>query len=113
MQEPLSSLIEQVLIPSIAALGGGFSGWFFGRAKQKADTEGAELNNVDKALSIYRNAILDLERWKGELLERMKQIEHENETLLAQLKTAHRENDSLRYRIASLEKDLNILKSKG
>lgn len=106
MQELLTFVFQFVLSPAIA----GFIAWFFTRKKYKTEVDSGELDNVDKALKIYREAIKDLELWKGELLAKMVDIEKENTELRQQLKESHRDNNKLRQRIYVLEKDLEILK---
>lgn len=109
MQDFLTNIFSYIIAP----VASGFAGWFFAKRKIKAEAESGELDNVDKALEIYRKAIKDLEGWKTELLEKMGQIESENQELRKQLRESHSENESLRKRISQLEQDLDLLKKKS
>lgn len=53
-------LFKEILIPAITALVGAGITWFFGRPKEKAELQTSELDNVDKAVKIYREMIEDL-----------------------------------------------------
>lgn len=64
MNETLSSILTTV-VPSIVT---GVLTWFFTRRKNKAEVSASELENVEKALVIYRSIINDL-NGKIKLLE--------------------------------------------
>lgn len=73
---------------TISTGAGAFFGWFFGRRKQKADARQSELENVEKAISIWKNLAEEMEvRMKSlqaevdELRKNQVRIEHENEQL--------------------------------
>lgn len=57
MDELQDHIFNYVLAP-VAAV---FAGWFFGRRRSAAEADGVEIENVEKALSIYRGIISDLE----------------------------------------------------
>ena len=52
LKEPLLAFISLFLSTLV--------GWLFGRRKQQAETQTTELDNVDKAVKIYREMIEDL-----------------------------------------------------
>lgn len=52
--------IVQHLGDAISALVGGVAGWLFSRRKQQQEVFTSELDNVDKAVRIYREMIEDL-----------------------------------------------------
>ena len=52
LKEHFGSFIGMVL--------SGLAGWFFGRPKQQMELQTNELDNVDKAVKIYREMIEDL-----------------------------------------------------
>jgi len=87
----LNSIIENALI---AASTGGIT-WFFTRKKQHAEIKASELDNVEKAISIWRELALDLGKKVEELSARYDTISQEivdlrreNRTLKADLKKA-------------------------
>ncbi len=53
-------LLKEILLPIITTFVGALVGWFFGRPKEKAELQTSELDNVDKAVKIYREMIEDL-----------------------------------------------------
>ncbi|GIZ15310.1 cell wall anchor protein [Capnocytophaga catalasegens] len=53
-------LLKEILLPVITTFVGAFVGWLFGRPKEKAELQTNELDNVDKAVKIYREMIEDL-----------------------------------------------------
>lgn len=53
-------LFKEFLIPVLTTFAGALVGWFFGRPKEKAELQTSELDNVDKAVKIYREMIEDL-----------------------------------------------------
>lgn len=52
--------LKEILIPTLTALVGAGITWFFGRPKEKAELQTSELDNVDKAVKIYREMIENL-----------------------------------------------------
>lgn len=86
-------LFKEILIPAITALVGAGITWFFGRPKEKAELQTSELDNVDKAVKIYREMIEDLGRKYEKAISdlekanlRIKELENSVEELLAELK---------------------------
>lgn len=53
-------IIQPYIGEAITALIGGVAGWFFTRKKQHAELQANELDNVDKAVKIYREVADDL-----------------------------------------------------
>lgn len=51
---------------TLSAAGSSLVTWFFSRKKQQAETKASELDNVEKAVEIWRKMAEDL---KGEILE--------------------------------------------
>lgn len=80
--------IQQYIGEAITALVGGFAGWFFTRRKQQMEVQASELDNVDKAVRIYREMI---------------------ENLGTQLKTAIAELDEAKRIIKELEQKVEAL----
>ena len=91
---------------TLGAAGSGFAGWFFGRKKQNAETKGTELDNVEKAVEIWREMASDLrgqfQALQTEVLALQKQVtrlEIENERLKANNEELQAEIDDLRKQI--------------
>ncbi len=53
-------LLREIVLPIITTFVGALVGWFFGRPKEKAELQTSELDNVDKAVKIYREMIENL-----------------------------------------------------
>lgn len=65
----------EFLIPTISAIISSSLTYFFTRSKQKEETRANELDNVQKALEVYRSIIGDLE---NDLKKTKNQIEELN-----------------------------------
>ena len=53
-------LLKEHFFSFIGLLLSGFAGWLFGRPKHRLELQRSELDNVDKAIHIYRDMIEDL-----------------------------------------------------
>lgn len=78
---------------TISTGAGAFFGWLFGRRKLKAEAASSELENVEKAIAIWRGIASDLEgKFKSlqdevmELRKELMKLEVENETLKQEVK---------------------------
>ncbi|SDE79729.1 cell wall anchor protein [Riemerella columbipharyngis] len=80
--------LQQYISEALTAVIGGFFGWFFTRKKQQEELRASELDNVDKAVRIYREMIEDLS---------------------GQLKTAITELDEAKATIKELEQKVEAL----
>jgi len=85
LKEPLLAFISLFLSTLV--------GWLFGRRKQQAETQTSELDNVDKAVKIYREMIEDLGTKYANAIDelkkanqRIKDLEASVEELLTELK---------------------------
>ncbi len=74
MNELFTFLLTNVLPPFATAV----AAWLFARRKNNAEASSSELENVEKALAIYRAIIHDLH-------EKIKQLEEELERVQAML----------------------------
>lgn len=86
-------LLKEILLPVLTSFAGAFVGWFFGKAKEKAELQTSELDNVDKAVKIYREMIEDLSQKYAKAIsdlekanQRVKELENSVEGLLFELK---------------------------
>ncbi|GIJ93361.1 hypothetical protein CAPN002_05790 [Capnocytophaga stomatis] len=86
-------LLREFLLPVLTSFAGAFVGWFFGKAKEKAELQTSELDNVDKAVKIYREMIEDLgEKYAKAISDleaanlRIKELERSVDNLVDELK---------------------------
>jgi hypothetical protein len=107
MKEFLLSYINELLMLLIA----GFSGWFFSRKKQKAEVEGAEIDNNIKVVGLYKDTLDDLsKRYEIKFNEivalyekKQKLLKDEIGMLNRRVKMLRQENISLKKRVLELE----------
>ena len=83
---------ENFLPEVITGFSSAFAGWLFARRKYKAETESNEIENLDKAVALWRTIAEDLKE--------------DNDAVRAQEKTMREEILELRNRISDLEKML-------
>lgn len=81
---------------TLGTLGGGFVTWLFGRRKQKAETKSSELENVEKALEIYRKILEDNSQQILSLKTEVNKLENKLDTITE-------ENRLLKKRISEIE----------
>ena len=86
-------LLKEQFITFVGLLLSGWAGWLFGRPKQRVELQASELDNVDKAIHIYREMIDDLgEKYAKAIADlkeanlRIKELENSIENLLKQLR---------------------------
>ena len=86
-------LLKEQFITFVGLLLSGWAGWLFGRPKQRVELQSSELDNVDKAIHIYREMIDDLgEKYAkaiadlNEANQRIKELESSIDNLLKQLR---------------------------
>jgi hypothetical protein len=85
----IMDLLKEYFFSFIGLLLSGFVGWLFGRPKQRVELQSSELDNVDKAIHIYREMIDDLSAKYAKAIadlneanRRIKELENAVETLL-------------------------------
>lgn len=88
----MEQLID-VIIPILAGLVSGFSGWLFARRKQAAEAAASELETIEKAVSIWREVAQDLKkelesqsREIAKLRDEVSTLRRDNARLLSELK---------------------------
>lgn len=86
-------LLKEQFITFIGLLLSGWVGWLFGRPKQHVELQSNELDNVDKAIHIYREMIDDLGVKYAKAIadlneanQRIKELESSIDNLLKQLR---------------------------
>ena len=91
--EWITEVLKEHFGSSIGMVLSGLAGWFFGRPKQPMELQTSELDNVDKAVKIYREMIEDLGAKYANAIEelkranqRIKDLEGSVEELLTELK---------------------------
>lgn len=70
--------LQEHLNVLIASFVSALVGWFFGRPREKVELQGGELDNVDKAVEIYRKMIEDL---RGQLLIAIEELGEARKTI--------------------------------
>lgn len=86
-------------------------GWITGRRKHLAETESAELANIERAIGIYRKLTEDLEKEMADLKHELTEVRRQNEELMRKLDQANKENLELKKQIESLEIKISNLKN--
>lgn len=77
-----------IIIPSLVT---SMVTWFFSRRKYRAESQASELDNVQKALEIYRGTINDLKNELEELRQKITIVVAENEALGKQMEELRKE----------------------
>lgn len=95
--------MNTLLVPTLTAFAGAFSGWFFGRRKQAAEAVASELETVEKAVAIWREIAQDL---KKELAEQTAKIEAQS----AKIVKLSEEVSTLRRDNARLLSEMKVIK---
>lgn len=72
--EAISSVLPEILTAIISA----FVAWFFARKKNEAEANSLELDNVDKAIAIWRKLAQDLEAKIALLTKKIEELEKQD-----------------------------------
>jgi hypothetical protein len=86
--------------------GGGLIGWFFTRKKTNAEAKGSELENVEHAITIWRETA-------EKLSARVDELSKEIDELRADLVTVHRENKQLKDYLYKRGIDFSIIQNES
>lgn len=88
----------------------GFSGvvmtivtWIISRRKNKADATASELDNVEKAIKIWRELSDELE---ARMTKEINELRLENKNLRHKIKEIAKENETMRAHMDSMERQL-------
>lgn len=81
--------INELIVGIFSTGGGAFFGWFFTRKKTNAEAKGAELENVEQAIKIWRETA-------EKLSKRVDELSAEVDELRNDLISVHRENKQLK-----------------
>jgi septal ring factor EnvC (AmiA/AmiB activator) len=106
MYYPLKDFISDIsnlVLPVLTALGG----WYVSRRKAKADAAASELENVQKAIQIWRELAQDMEKKSEQLIQELEDMKKQNKALMRDMALLRGENRNLKAQIQSLEKKLS------
>lgn len=81
---------------TLASAGASFVTWVFARRKQKAEAEGSELDNVEKAVAIWRQTAEDLHKEINELRQQIADLKSQVNNLQTENYKLQREIEKLR-----------------
>lgn len=98
-------IISNILAPVIVGFASAFVTWYFTRKKNNAEVETNEIENVEKAISIWRKMADDLNSKNDDLRDKLDEILEQNEDLKAQNSTLLETNKQLVKRMSNLEAD--------
>jgi peptidoglycan hydrolase CwlO-like protein len=89
-------MFESVLYPSLSAFLASLITYVFSRKKQNAEVKASELDNVQKALSIYRELNEDLKAMIREQNVKIEQMSAHIDTLEKKIDLLVKENEKLK-----------------
>lgn len=92
---------------SLSAIGSAWAGWFFGRKKQNVEIKTSELDNVEKAVAIWRGIASDLEGKFTAMQTQFQDLQKANLELQFEVKRLKEANKELQEEIDELRNCLN------
>lgn len=92
---------------SLSAIGTGLAGWLFGRKKQNAEVKASELDNVEKAVAIWRGIASDLEGKFTALQHQFTELQKSNIELQIEVRRLKETNAELQSEIEELRSQIN------
>jgi flagellar basal body-associated protein FliL len=109
MQETFGTIILTI----VTSLVTGFGGWIFGRRKNKAEAQTVELENVNKAVAIWRETAENLNAQLGMYTNELIKFRSENDTLHVELEKMKSELKSIKSENDKLKKEIEKLKAQS
>ena len=91
---------------SLSALGTGLAGWLFGRKKQNAEVKTSELDNVEKAVAIWRGIASDLEGKFTAMQHQFQELQKANIELQFEVRRLKETNKELQQEIEELRSQI-------
>lgn len=91
---------------SLSAIGTGLAGWLFGRKKQNVEVKASELDNVEKAVAIWRGIASDLEGKFSAMQHQFTELQKANLELQFEVKRLKEANKELQIEIDELKTTL-------
>lgn len=108
----MADWIKEILLYGLPALFTGFAGWLFGRGRQREEIHALEMDNVSKAIEIWRKTAEDVEakcerlyKEVAELKTNHAKLADDYRKLAEDYRKLHEENEGLRNRIRKLEEE--------
>lgn len=102
MYDALYQIFEQVIIPTMVAVGGGLAGWFFARRRNRAETKTVELGNLQKIIEMWQETASHFKEMSRELMQH-------NNTISQELANLRDKNESLTKDIEKLKTTVELL----
>lgn len=113
----MNGLIGEIINYLVPALGGGVTGWLFGRRRQEQEVKGLEIANVEKVAAMWREmaeeANVKLQQVYEQiqpLKEELSKLSLEHMALNREFRKMMKENNTLRQRIIKLEQENKTLR---
>uniref|UniRef100_UPI0039A5B968 cell wall anchor protein n=1 Tax=Ornithobacterium rhinotracheale TaxID=28251 RepID=UPI0039A5B968 len=103
-------IIQPYIGEAITALIGGVAGWFFTRKKQRAELQANELDNVDKAVKIYREVADDLAKQLKTAITELNEAKKEIDKSKKELDEARKTIKELERKVEALTHELTKYK---
>jgi chromosome segregation ATPase len=105
----LDTTIITVLVSGLT----GIMGWFAAQKKNLAEAKGKELDNVEKAVEIWRNSAEELSNQLRTYNQELLNTRNENMKLQAEIDKLLEINKKQRKEIEKLQKDVDELKKQN
>ena len=67
----------EILVQLVSITGGTFAGFLVGKRKYQKEVESITIQNVEKAVEVYKTTIDDMRTWQAELTAKLNRLEHE------------------------------------
>lgn len=105
----LDSAIIAALLSSLT----GFGGWLVGRRKSEAEAKSVELENVQTAVKIWRQAAEELSTQLKTYNTQLNHQREENILLRQEIHELRKENEHLQKELSALRKEIEALKKQN
>ncbi len=96
---------------TLGAVGSGFAGWLFGRKKQDTEIKTSELDNVEKAVAIWRGIASDLEGKFTAMQHQFSELQKSNFELQFEVRRLKEVNQELQSEIDELRAQIKPIQS--
>lgn len=106
----MDQFIYQIIIPALAGLLSGFTGWIFGRRKTNAEAKGVEIGNLDKIATMWENSAKQFHQGYQEIYGQMEKLRVENGILVEEVRGLRAEVKELQCENKRLLRRLNEIK---
>lgn len=103
----LDKFLDMALMPGLTALISGFVAWFFSRKKERVELDGANISNMQNALSFYTTIIADNKVQTDKLSELNKSLFLENLQLRQKISELQVEMNELKIELANIKRQVD------